>query len=78
MSRRTWVALAIAGSLLARPDAVRFLRWTEIQPLIASLVAAGEKLPEFPKASDWDTWIRQRDFDVRVRSDRAVENSISG
>ncbi|MBZ5610781.1 MAG: hypothetical protein LAP38_21160 [Acidobacteriia bacterium] len=78
MSRRALAGLAVAGCLLARPDLVRYLRWPQIQPLIRSLAASGEKLPEFASAPEWDTWIRQRDYEIRGRIGRLLEDSISG
>ena len=71
------VVLVAGGWLLARPDPVRFLRWPEVQPLLAGGIATGEKLPEFADAKEWDGWIRQRDGEIRGRIDRGIENSTS-
>ena len=43
-----------------------------------SIAADGEKLPDFASATVWDSWIRQRDWEVRGRTDQAVEDLISG
>lgn len=55
---------------------MRFLRWQQAQPL-ANIASAGEKLPEFATATAWDTWIRQRDWEVRSRADQMIEDLIS-
>jgi hypothetical protein len=67
--------LALAGSLGAQ--GVRYLRWQQLQPLTATLTTAGEKLPDFASPTAWDTWIRQRDWEVRSRNDQSVEDLIS-
>ncbi len=77
ISHLTLAVLGVAAGLLARPDLVHYLRWPQVQGLIASLAASGEKLPDFASASDWDTWIRQHDYEIRGRADRLVEDSIS-
>lgn len=35
-------------------------------------------MPDFASATAWDTWIRQRDWDLRGHADQAVEDLISG
>src|SRR5271156_2766118 len=57
--------------------AVHYLHWQKMQPVVASLTAAGEKLPEFGNASDWDIWLATRDLEIRSQAERGVEDSIS-
>jgi len=73
--QRGLLLFAIAGLTLAQ--GVRFLRWQKLQPIIASLKASGEKLPEFTNASEWDTWIYARDLQIRSQAEQGVEDSIS-
>jgi hypothetical protein len=67
--------LTLAASLDAQ--GVRYLRWQQLQPLTATIAASGEKLPDFASPTAWDTWIRQRDWEVRARNDQAAEDLIS-
>jgi len=46
--------------------------------VIAQLAAAGEKLPPFANANDWDSWLYTRDMQIRTQAERGVEDSISG
>jgi hypothetical protein len=55
---------------------VRFLRWPQVQSLTAS-ASSGDRLPDFATPAAWDTWIRQRDWEVRARTDQMVEDLIS-
>jgi hypothetical protein len=48
-----------------------------MQPVVASLASAGEKLPEFANAADWDTWLYTRDLEIRSQAERGVEDSVS-
>ena len=75
-----WMAcvLLVAGSICASAQGVRYLRWQQIQPLTASIAAAGEKMPDFATATVWDNWIRQRDWELRGRTDQGIEDLISG
>jgi hypothetical protein len=57
--------------------AVHYLHWQKMQPVVASLTAAGEKLPEFGNTSDWDIWLATRDLEIRSQAERGVEDSIS-
>ena len=75
MTRFLAGVLFMAGCVCAQ--GVRYLRWQQIQPLTASITTAGEKLPDFPTALAWDNWIRQRDWEVRGRTDQSVEDLIS-
>ncbi len=77
MRRIALRCLVAAGLILARTDAVRYLRWPEVQPLFPGLAATGEKLPEITDAADWDSWIREHDGVIRGRIDRGIEDSIS-
>ena len=55
---------------------MRYLRWQQVQAL-ANIATPGEKLPDFATATAWDTWIRQRDWEVRSHADQMVEDLIS-
>lgn len=48
-----------------------------MQPVVASLASAGEKLPEFSNIADWDIWISTRDLEIRSQAERGVEDSVS-
>lgn len=78
MHRSVLIATLAAGSLLAASEAVRYLTWAQMQPFIAGFAASGDKLPEFTKTSEFDAWIRERDFEVRGRTNRSFEDAISG
>lgn len=78
MARPMSCVLLVAGSICVYAQGVRYLRWQQIQPLTASITTAGEKMPDFPTASAWDNWIRQRDWEVRGHTDQSVEDLISG
>jgi len=78
MARSMACVLFVAGSICASAQGVRYLRWQQIQPLTASITTAGEKLPDFPTAAAWDNWIRQRDWELRGRTEQSVEDLISG
>ncbi len=77
MRRIAWLFLIIAAGLLGRTEAIRYLRWDEIQPVFAAFAAAGIRAPAFSDEAEFDGWIRQRDADVRGRIDRGLEDSIS-
>jgi len=78
MRRTAWLVLTIGGVLLAaRTEAVRYLRWDEIQPSFAAFAAAGQRAPTFSDVAEFDDWIRQRDAGVHSRIDRGLEDSIS-
>jgi hypothetical protein len=77
MYRRVLLGLLLTILVLARGEAIRYLRWQSMQPVIAGLAAAGEKLPGFPSASEWDVWIHSRDIGIRGQAERGVEDSIS-
>lgn len=68
------VVLALAA---ARPDGIHFLRWPEMQPVLAELASTGEKLSTFADEKEWDAWIRARDAEIRARVDRGADDSIS-
>src|SRR5260370_24178354 len=76
MRRTAWVLFMIAAGLLARAEAIRFLRWEEIRPAFAAFAGAGQKAPAFSDAAQFDEWIRERDAEVRGRIDRSLEDSI--
>src|ERR1700730_16314924 len=71
------VSVMLASVAFARLEGVRYLRWTEIQPLLAGITAPGEKLPEVTDSKQWDGWIRQHDAEIRGAIDRSIEDSIS-
>jgi len=75
--RRIVFVLLAAGWLLGRTESVRFLRWPEVQPVLAKFATPADKLPEITGAKEGEDWLRQRDAEIRGRIDRAVEDSIS-
>jgi len=77
MRRIAWLALTIAAGLLARNEAIRYLRGEEIQPAFAAFAAAGQRAPQFSDVAEFDGWIRQRDAEIRGRINRGMEDSIS-
>ena len=76
MRRSVFLCLMLAGWAPARPDAVRFLRWSDVQSL-AALAGAAARLPDVKDTLEWDAWIRERDFLIRGRIDHGIEDSIS-
>lgn len=76
MTRFLACVLSVAGCVCLSAQGVRYLRWQQIQPLTASITTAGEKLPDFPTSLAWDNWIRQRDWELRGRTDQSVEDLI--
>ncbi len=68
--------LLVGWCLLGRTEAVRFLRWAEVQPVLAKFATAADRLPEFTDAKEGEDWLRQRDGEIRRRIDRATEDSI--
>lgn len=70
--RQVYMGLAIAGLILAQQPTRRFLRFAEVEEVLAGLAA-----PDIPEAAAWDQWIRAQDREVRGRIDRGVEDSIS-
>lgn len=69
--------LLAAGLLLGRTEAVRFLRWAEVQPVLARFATAADRLPEIVDDKEGEDWLRQRDGEIRGRVERALEDSIS-
>jgi hypothetical protein len=63
------VSVGLAGLAFARLEGVRYLRWSEIQPLVLDLPVTDSK--------QWDSWIRLRDYEIRAGIDHAIEDSIS-
>jgi len=61
------ISVVLASFAFARAEGVRFLRWTEVQQLIT----------EATDSRQWDSWIRQRDFEIRSSIERCLEDSIS-
>jgi hypothetical protein len=61
------ISVALAGFAFARAEGVRFLRWTEVQQLVT----------EVTDSKQWDSWIRQRDYEIRSSIDRCTEDSVS-
>src|ERR1700733_15093444 len=78
MRPRIALIFAILASLtFARPEAARYLRWTEIQPLLAGVPASAEKAPDLSDAKHWDAWVHQHDAEIRAGTERCIEDSIS-
>jgi hypothetical protein len=71
------ISVVLASLAFARLEGVRYLRWTEIQPLLAGLTASAEKPPDVTDSKQWDGWIRQHDAEIRSGIDRCIEDSIS-
>jgi hypothetical protein len=69
------ICLALASADVASAQ-VRFLRWQQVQAL-TNIATPGGKFIDFATPAAWDTWIRQRDWEVRSRSDQLVEDWIS-
>jgi hypothetical protein len=61
------ISMVLTGLAFARAEGVRFLRWTEVQQLVT----------EVTDSKQWDSWIRQRDFEIRSSIERCLEDSIS-
>lgn len=76
MRRFAFACLILAGLASARPDAVRFLRWSDVQSW-AGLTGTSARLPEVKDTLEWDAWIRERDVSIRGRIDHGIEDSIS-
>ena len=71
------ISVVLASLVFARLDGVRYLHWTEIQPLLAGLTPSAEKPPDVSDSRQWDAWIRQHDAEIRGGIDRCLEDSIS-
>lgn len=67
MLRRIAMVCGLLAGLAFSADGVRYLRWSEIQSLV----------PEVANSKQWDSWIRQRDYEIRSGIDRYMEDSIS-
>jgi hypothetical protein len=76
MRRFAFACVILAGLISARPEAVHFLRWSDVQSL-AGLAAGPARLPEVKDTLEWDNWIRERDSLIRGRIDHGMEDSIS-
>lgn len=77
LSMRRMVLLLLAGAWLpGRTEAVRFLRWAEVQPVLAKFATAADRLPEIADDKEGEDWLRQRDGEIRGRINRATEDSI--
>jgi hypothetical protein len=75
--RFLFVLPMVGGAVLSAADTVRFLRWPDVQSLLAGFAVSPEKLPVFKDAEEWDAWIRERDASIRGRVDHGIEDSIS-
>jgi hypothetical protein len=68
MRERIALICGVMASLaFARAEGVRFLRWIEVQQLVT----------EVTDSKQWDSWIRQRDYEIRSSIDRCLEDSVS-
>jgi hypothetical protein len=77
MRRAGLVFLIFAGGMPAGPNPVRFLRSTDVPSLAAIFAGSPEKAPDLSEATEWDTWIRERDAVIRGRIDHGIEDSLS-
>ena len=66
----------VAGLAFGRTSG-RYIRWNEIQPLLAGIPASADKPLEVTDSKQWDGWIRLRDAQIRGGVDRGIEDSIS-
>ena len=76
--RTVFLLLVLSATAVFLTGTVRYLRWQKVQPLIARLTAAGDKLPPFANTNDWDAWLYTRDMQIRSQAERNVEDAISG
>ena len=75
-------AIAIVGPIfsITRLFAVHYLPFDEVRDLISTMVNAGA--PDVPSgdfhgAASWNSWIHAWDREIRGRTDRGIEESIS-
>ena len=87
--RRMLLLLIAGGCLGGKTEAIRFLRWAEVQPVLAGFPK--DKLPDLPDIKDpakdgkesktaakqAEDWLKQRDGFIRTRIEQAVGDSIS-
>jgi len=71
------ISALLVSLTFARPEGARYLRWNEIQPLLAGIPASTEKAPDLTDAKHWDAWVHQRDAEIRGGIERCIEDSIS-
>jgi len=69
--------LLLSGWTLALSDPPHFLRWQDVQPLIASFNASTDKLPDVDDATTWNRWVWDEDIAIRGRIDHGIEDSLS-
>jgi SAM-dependent methyltransferase len=62
---------------LAGQNAVRYLRFDEVQETLGLNADSGLPGSEIKESDAWEAWIRGRDGEVRGRIDRGIEDSIS-
>ncbi len=67
MLRRIVLACGILAVLAFSAGGVHYLRWSDMQSLV----------PEVTSSKQWDSWVRQRDYEIRSGVDRYIEDSIS-
>jgi hypothetical protein len=77
MRRIALLSMVMGALISARSQTVRYLRWNEVQPVIAGFTAPGEIALQLTDARQWDGWVRQRDAEIRRNADQAIEDSIS-
>jgi len=87
--RRMLLLLMAVGCLGGKTEAIRFLHWSEVQPVLAGFPK--DKLPELPDIKDptkdgkeskaaareAEDWLKQRNGFIRGRIEQAVGDSIS-
>jgi hypothetical protein len=67
----------VAALVIAGPREVRFVRFDEVQDILAGFGDSGPAGRDVRDAGAWEKWIGARDREIRSRIDRGVEDSIS-
>jgi len=67
----------LSPAILSKNEAVRYLRYAEVEQTIRLFADSGLPGSEIVGPDAWDAWIREQDQQVRARIDRGVEDSIS-
>ena len=68
--------LFLGAGTLAWSDGPHYLRWQDVQPLLAAFASSGEKI-DIADSAAWSRWTWDRDIAIRGRIDHGIEDSIS-
>jgi hypothetical protein len=71
------LALVSITSRSAADDPVRYLRFDEVQSTLSQFGGSGLPGSEIADEAAWNSWIRDRDSEIRSRIARGTEDSIS-